>query len=73
MVDIAYEDDEAHRHVRLNRSNDECEEREDGLYVRCPFCEAWRHSRELLVDGCHCGASATTLIQFEKDEGEAER
>lgn len=73
MVDISYDDYDEHRHVRMNRSNDECEEREDELYVRCPFCEGWRNSRDLLVEGCHCGASATTLLRFTTDDAEGDR
>jgi len=52
-------------YVWLHIDSENVEEREDGVYVRCPNCGTWNHSHQLQHDGCSCGATASTWMKFE--------
>jgi len=55
-------------YVHLNGHNEACEEREDGMYVRCPYCGNWNQMHGVLGSGCECGAEVRTLAEFSKGE-----
>lgn len=52
--------------VRLHSDSEHT--RENPMEVKCPHCGTWNSSHDVVVNGCECGATATTWMRFSQPE-----
>lgn len=59
--------DEKAEYIHLNKQSEYTREQGGELKLKCPYCGAWNTPHDVTLEGCECGAKASTWMKFEQN------